>query len=136
MVSSKSAEDCLEEAPHPAALAADNRPLIAEEASMALLEVDAVSKYFGSLVALHKVGVRVEEGSIHAVIGPNGAGKTTLFNTITGVLEPEEGAISFKGHRIKRLHPHQRAVLGICRTFQTVRVFPQMTVLENVMVGR
>ena len=103
---------------------------------MALLEVDAVSKYFGNLAALHKVGVRVEQGSIHAVIGPNGAGKTTLFNTITGVLEPEEGSISFKGHPLKRLRPHQRAALGICRTFQNVRVFPQMTILENVMVGR
>jgi branched-chain amino acid transport system ATP-binding protein len=103
---------------------------------MALLEVAAVSKYFGSLAPLHKVGVHVEQGGIHAVIGPNGAGKTTLFNTITGVLEPEEGAINFKGQPLKRLQPHQRAALGICRTFQNVRVFPQMTVLENVMVGR
>jgi branched-chain amino acid transport system ATP-binding protein len=103
---------------------------------MALLEVEAVSKYFDSLAALHKVGVRVEHGSIHAVIGPNGAGKTTLFNTITGVLEPDEGSISFKGHPLKRLRPYQRAALGICRTFQNVRVFPHMTVLENVMVGR
>lgn len=103
---------------------------------MALLEAEVISKYFGSLAALRKVGVQVEQGSIHAVIGPNGAGKTTLFNTITGLLEPEEGSINFKGHPLKRLRPHQRAALGICRTFQNVRVFPQMTVLENVMVGR
>jgi len=103
---------------------------------MALLEVEALSKYFGSLAALHKVDVRVEQGSIHAVIGPNGAGKTTLFNTITGVLEPDEGSIVFKRQPLKRLRPYQRATLGICRTFQTVRLFPQMSVLENIMVGR
>jgi branched-chain amino acid transport system ATP-binding protein len=103
---------------------------------MGLLEVDAVSKYFGSLAALHKVGVGVEQGAIHAIIGPNGAGKTTLFNAVTGVLEPDEGAITFKGQPLGRLRPYQRAALGICRTFQNVRVFPQMTVLENVMVGR
>jgi branched-chain amino acid transport system ATP-binding protein len=103
---------------------------------MTLLDVDAVSKYFGSLAALHKVGVRVEQGSIHAIIGPNGAGKTTLFNAVTGLLEPEEGSITFKGRQLSRLRPYQRATLGICRTFQTVRVFPQMTVLENVLVGR
>jgi branched-chain amino acid transport system ATP-binding protein len=103
---------------------------------MGLLEVDALSKYFGSLAALYKVGVRVEQGSIHAIIGPNGAGKTTLFNAVTGVLEPEEGSITFKGRQLRRLRPYQRATLGICRTFQTVRVFPQMTVLENVLVGR
>jgi branched-chain amino acid transport system ATP-binding protein len=103
---------------------------------MALLDVQDVSKFFGSLAALHKVSVRVEQGSIHAIIGPNGAGKTTLFNAVTGVLEPEEGSIVFKGHPLRRLRPYQRAALGVSRTFQNVRVFPQMTVLENVMVGR
>jgi branched-chain amino acid transport system ATP-binding protein len=103
---------------------------------MALLEVDGVSKYFGSLAALHQVSIRVEQGSIHAIIGPNGAGKTTLFNAITGVLEPEEGTITFKAQPLARLRPYQRATMGICRTFQNVRVFPHMTVLENVMVGR
>jgi branched-chain amino acid transport system ATP-binding protein len=103
---------------------------------MALLTVEAVSKYFGSLAALHKVDVQVEPGTIHAVIGPNGAGKTTLFNTITGMLEPDEGSIVFKGRSLQRLRPYQRAALGISRTFQNVRVFSQMTVLENVMVGQ
>src|SRR6266542_1351153 len=103
----------MEERSHASILVTGSCSLTTKESSMVLLEVEAVSKYFGSLVALHKVGLQVEQGSIHAVIGPNGAGKTTLFNTITGVLEPEEGSINFKGHPLKRLRPHQRATLGI-----------------------
>ena len=104
--------------------------------SMALLEAKQVTKRFGSLVAVNRVDVRIEPGTIHAIIGPNGAGKTTLFNCVTGVYGQDEGTIVFKGQPLDGVKPHQRAILGISRTFQNIRLFPQMTVLENVMVGR
>jgi branched-chain amino acid transport system ATP-binding protein len=104
--------------------------------SMGLLEVKQVTKRFGNLVAVNHVDVQIEPGAIHAIIGPNGAGKTTLFNCITGVYAQEEGSITFKGQTLNNIKPHQRAVLGISRTFQNIRLFPQMTVLENIMVGR
>jgi branched-chain amino acid transport system ATP-binding protein len=103
---------------------------------MALLEATQVTKRFGSLVAVNRVDVRIEPGTIHAIIGPNGAGKTTFFNCITGVHTQEEGTITYKGQPLHGMKPYQRAVLGISRTFQNIRLFPQMTVLENVMVGR
>jgi branched-chain amino acid transport system ATP-binding protein len=103
---------------------------------MALLEATQVTKRFGSLVAVNQVDMHIEPGTIHAIIGPNGAGKTTFFNCITGVHTQEEGTITYKGRSLHGLKPHQRAVLGISRTFQNIRLFPQMTVLENVMVGR
>lgn len=103
---------------------------------MGLLEVKQVTKRFGNLVAVNHVDVQIEPGAIHAIIGPNGAGKTTLFNCITGVYAQEEGSITFKGQTLNNIKPHQRAVLGISRTFQNIRLFPQMTVLENIMVGR
>ena len=103
---------------------------------MAVLEAQQVTKRFGSLVAVHRVDVRIEPGSIHAIIGPNGAGKTTLFNCITGVYQQDEGTIVFKGQTLYGSKAHERAVLGISRTFQNVRLFQPMTVLENVMVGR
>ena len=103
---------------------------------MTLLEARQVTKRFGSLVAVNQVDVRIEPGAIHAIIGPNGAGKTTLFNCVTGVHEHEAGTIIYKGQALHGLKPHQRARLGISRTFQNIRLFPQMTVLENVMVGR
>ena len=103
---------------------------------MALLEAKQVTKRFGSLVAVNQVDVRIEPGIIHAIIGPNGAGKTTFFNCVTGVHVQEEGTIVFKGQPLDGVKSHQRAVLGISRTFQNIRLFPQMTVLENVMVGR
>jgi branched-chain amino acid transport system ATP-binding protein len=104
--------------------------------SMGLLEAKQVTKRFGNLVAVNHVDVQIEPGAIHAIIGPNGAGKTTLFNCITGVYAQEEGTITFKGQTLNNLKPYQRAVLGISRTFQNIRLFPQMTVLENIMVGR
>ena len=103
---------------------------------MALLEATQVTKRFGALIAVRQVDVRIEPGTIHAMIGPNGAGKTTFFNCLTGVHANDEGTIAFKGRPLEGLRSHERAVLGICRTFQNIRLFPQMTVLENVMVGR
>ena len=103
---------------------------------MVLLEARQVTKRFGSLVAVNHVDVHIEPGEIHAIIGPNGAGKTTFFNCVTGVYEQEEGSITYKGQTLSGMKPHQRALLGISRTFQNIRLFPQMTVLENVMVGR
>lgn len=103
---------------------------------MTLLEAKQVTKRFGSLVAVNRVDVQIEPGTIHAIIGPNGAGKTTLFNCVTGVYVQDEGMIVFKGQPIDGVKSYQRAILGISRTFQNIRLFPQMTVLENVMVGR
>ena len=103
---------------------------------MAPLEAKQVTKRFGSLVAVNRVDVRIEPGTIHAIIGPNGAGKTTLFNCVTGVYGQDEGTIVFKGQPLDGVKSHQRAILGISRTFQNIRLFPQMTVLENVMVKR
>jgi branched-chain amino acid transport system ATP-binding protein len=103
---------------------------------MALLEATQVTKRFGSLVAVHRVDVRIEPGTIHAMIGPNGAGKTTFFNCVTGLYANDEGTIAFKGQPLDGVASHRRAVLGMSRTFQNIRLFPQMSVLENIMVGR
>jgi branched-chain amino acid transport system ATP-binding protein len=103
---------------------------------MALLEATHVTKRFGSLIAVNRVDVRIEPGTIHAIIGPNGAGKTTFFNCVTGLHVPDEGTIVFKGQPLEGVKSHQRARLGMSRTFQNIRLFPQMSVLENVMLGR
>ena len=100
-----------------------------------ILIIDNLVMAFGGLIALHKPDIRVKEGSITSLIGPNGAGKTTLFNTITGFLKPTEGCVRFNHRSITGLKPHEIAVLGISRTFQTVELFDNMTVLENVMLG-
>lgn len=102
----------------------------------ALLEVTSVVMAFGGVTALMDVNMTVSQGGIKAVIGPNGAGKTTLFNIITGIQAPTEGQVAFDGRVINGLMPHQVASLGISRTFQTVELFDNLTVLENVMVGR
>ncbi|MBR9982337.1 MAG: ABC transporter ATP-binding protein [Desulfatitalea sp.] len=91
---------------------------------------------FGGLTALMDIHLRVTRGTIKAVIGPNGAGKTTLFNIITGLLAPTEGVVRFNGQIVSGRKPHQIASLGISRTFQTVELFSNMSVLENVMAGR
>lgn len=101
----------------------------------ALLEVDGVTKRFRGLVAVDGVGFAVEAGEIFAIIGPNGAGKTTLFNLIAGAFAPDAGRISLAGARIDGLRPHRIAALGVGRTFQIVRPFPAMTVLDNLVVG-
>jgi branched-chain amino acid transport system ATP-binding protein len=100
-----------------------------------LLEVDGLCRSFGGLRAVDEVSFAVTAGRIKAVIGPNGAGKTTLFNLIAGTLRPDLGRMEFDGRRIDGLAPHRIAGLGISRTYQNIKLFAQMTVLENVMVG-
>jgi len=101
-----------------------------------LLSVREVSKRFGGLQAVGGVSFDVARGSIKALIGPNGAGKTTLFNLISGFLPPDSGGIVFEGTPVQGMQPFEIAALGMSRTFQHIRLFPKMTVLENVMVGR
>jgi len=101
-----------------------------------VLEIRGVTKYFDGFCALHDINLEVAEGKIHAIIGPNGAGKTTLFNLISGMYDLSSGEIHYRGKALKNLKPHLRAELGIGRTFQIVRLFPSMTALENVMLGR
>jgi branched-chain amino acid transport system ATP-binding protein len=101
-----------------------------------LLEVENVQRSFGGLVAVAGVSFKVTTGRIKGLIGPNGAGKTTLFNMISGLLQPEQGRIIFKGRPITGLKPFQVARAGVSRTFQNPSLFLQMSVLENVMVGR
>jgi branched-chain amino acid transport system ATP-binding protein len=100
-----------------------------------LLELRKVSRSFGGLAAVKAVDLGVETGEIVGLIGPNGAGKTTLFNLITGAYRPNAGAIVCEGADITRMAPHARCRLGIARTFQLVRPFPNLTVLDNVAVG-
>ena len=100
-----------------------------------LLEMRNVTKRFGGLQALTGVDVLLEEKMITGLIGPNGAGKTTLFNTITGVYAPEKGSILFLGREIIKKKPHEITALGIARTFQNIRLFPEMSTAENVLVG-
>ncbi len=100
-----------------------------------ILEVQDVIMAFGGLTALINLNFQVARGIIKAIIGPNGAGKTTLFNVITGTFPPTEGVIRFKNHLIESRKAHEISELGISRTFQTVELFTNMTVLENVMVG-
>src|SRR5450756_252107 len=102
---------------------------------MAFLEVKELTKRFGGLVANDKVTLTIDEGQIIGLIGPNGAGKTTLFNCIAGVYNPEGGSILFDGKDITRGTPERVCQAGVARTFQIVRVFKGMTVLDNVMVG-
>jgi branched-chain amino acid transport system ATP-binding protein len=101
-----------------------------------LLQTEELKKAFGGLMALMNLTFTVEKGQIKAIIGPNGAGKTTLFNVITGMLPPTEGRVKFKGKGIGGLKAHEIAAMGISRTFQTVEIFKNMSVVENVMVGR
>jgi len=100
-----------------------------------VLEVQKVVMAFGGLMALSNLDFEVRRGMIKAIIGPNGAGKTTLFNIITGSFSPTEGTVRFKGRPIQHLKAHKIADRGISRTFQTVELFGNMTVLENVMLG-
>ena len=102
---------------------------------MSLLEVSGLSKRFGGLDAVKDVSFRVEKGMVKALIGPNGAGKTTLFNLVSGVLPPDAGTVTLRGAPIHGHPPHRIAALGVSRTFQQIRLFAQMTALENVMVG-
>jgi len=103
--------------------------------SEAVLEGERLSKSFGGTTALHDVTFRVAPGEILGLIGPNGAGKTTLLNVLSGVLRPGRGAVRLRGRDVTGLPPHAIARLGVARVLQTPRLFPSMTVLENVMVG-
>ncbi len=102
---------------------------------MSLLELKGVSKSFGGLQAVSQVSLNLEKEEILGIIGPNGAGKTTLFNTVTGFLKPDSGEIRFDGDNIVDLKPHQICQRGMVRTFQLVKPFLQLTVLDNVIVA-
>lgn len=102
-----------------------DNPLLAEKCTIR----------FGGLVAVNELNMQVKRGEIYGLIGPNGAGKTTIFNLLTGVYEPTSGDIYFEGKRINGLRPYQISRLGVSRTFQNIRLFPGMTVLENVMTA-
>jgi branched-chain amino acid transport system ATP-binding protein len=99
------------------------------------LDLRGVSRHFGGLRAVDNVTLSVQPGARHAIIGPNGAGKTTLFNVISGEVAPSGGTIRLNGTNVTKLTPHQRAALGIARTFQITRLFPELTVTENVLLA-
>jgi ABC-type branched-subunit amino acid transport system ATPase component len=101
-----------------------------------VLETSGLCKAFGGVVAVANVNLAVQEGQIHAVIGSNGAGKTTLLNLINGLIPPDGGEIRFRGEALAQRRPSDRAALGLGRTFQNLQILGNMTVLENVMVGR
>jgi len=101
-----------------------------------VLKVQGVSKRFGGLQALSDVGITIEAGQVYGLIGPNGAGKTTFVNVITGLYIPDSGSFELGGAPYKPSAVHEVAKAGIARTFQNIRLFPEMTALENVMVGR
>jgi len=103
---------------------------------MALLEVRGLTKRFGGLTAVNRLDFHLNEGEILGMIGPNGAGKTTVFNLITGIYPPDEGDIRLNGRSLVGLKPHVITKLGIARTFQNIRLFPNITALENVMAGQ
>ncbi len=100
-----------------------------------ILESQQVTKRFGGLTAVGRLDVAVEQNAIHSIIGPNGAGKTTFFNCVTGFYRPEEGTILFRGEPIDGMQPDRITRQGIARTYQNIRLFPNMTVIENAMVG-
>jgi branched-chain amino acid transport system ATP-binding protein len=101
-----------------------------------LLNISGVNKRFGGLQALTDVGIKIEKGQIYGLIGPNGAGKTTFFNVITGLYQPDTGTFELDGKPYSPSAPHAVAKAGIARTFQNIRLFGEMSALENVMVGR
>lgn len=100
-----------------------------------ILEMKEVSKHFGGVKAIDNFSVKLEEGKIHGLIGPNGAGKTTIFNNITGIYKPTAGNIEFMGNDITGKRPHEVARIGIARTFQNIRLFTQLSVLDNVLIA-
>lgn len=103
---------------------------------MTLLEGNNLTMVFGGLAALDSVDINIKKGEVLSLIGPNGAGKTTLFNLLTGVYTPTRGSISFKQKEIKNLKPYDITKLGIARTFQNIRLFGEMSVLDNVIIGQ
>ena len=103
--------------------------------SRALLETQALGKKFGGLVAVENVSLRVAAGQIHALIGPNGAGKTTMLNLLTRIVDPSEGLVYFDGHDMLQCRPHDVVGRGISRIFQHMELFPQLTAIDNVLIG-
>ena len=102
----------------------------------AILEITSLTKHFGGVTAVSNVDISVQEGQIGSLIGPNGAGKTTLFNCVTGLEPPSEGSVKFQNQDIVGLRPDQIAEIGMARTFQNIRLFSELTVLDNVKIGR
>ena len=101
-----------------------------------MLKVEHVTQKFGGLTALSEINIRINRGEIVGVIGPNGAGKTTLFNLITGIYTPTEGRICLEGEDITGKKPYRIAEMGISRTFQNIRLFKKLTVMDNVIIGQ
>ena len=101
----------------------------------AILTASNMTKRFGGLLAVDTLNVAIEEHSIHSIIGPNGAGKTTFFNCATGFYKPEEGAVLFDDHSLVGLLPDKIVKMGISRTYQNIRLFPNLTAKENILVG-
>jgi branched-chain amino acid transport system ATP-binding protein len=102
---------------------------------MSLLEIKSVTKIFGGLVAVNGMSAAVEEGKIYGLIGPNGAGKTTLFNVVSGFYKQDAGNVFFAGENITHLESHERCARGLARTFQIPKMFPEMSVINNVLIG-
>ena len=105
-------------------------------ATTSILEITSLTKRFGGVTAVSNVDMPVQEGQIASLIGPNGAGKTTLFNCVTGLEDPTEGTIKFQNRSIVGMRPDQIAEIGMARTFQNIRLFSELTVLDNVKIGR
>ncbi|WP_411965872.1 ABC transporter ATP-binding protein [Haloferax sp. YSMS24] len=116
-------------------MSSQEQPTDTSTAESTILEVEGVSKRFGGLVAVDDVSFTLDQGTILGVIGPNGAGKTTLFNVVNGFLDPEEGSVRLNGVDITHADPSEHAKQGMARTFQLVKPFGPLTVLDNVMVG-
>jgi branched-chain amino acid transport system ATP-binding protein len=110
--------------------------MASEQLGPVMLKVDEIHMYFGKVAALSGVSFDVRQGEIHSIIGPNGAGKTVLLNCINGLYHPQKGSITFQGQEIVKLRPHNRAKLGLSRTFQKIELFKGMTVLDNIRLGR
>jgi branched-chain amino acid transport system ATP-binding protein len=108
----------------------------ADQLGPVMLKVDEIHMYFGKVAALSGVSFNVRQGEIHSIIGPNGAGKTVLLNCINGLYHPQKGSITFQGQEISKMRPHNRAKLGLSRTFQKIELFKGMTVLDNIRLGR
>ncbi len=101
-----------------------------------ILQADGIIKRFGGLTALSNVSFAIEEGHIFGLIGPNGAGKTTMFNVLTGLYEHDEGTVTYDGQALTGITPNKIAALGVARTFQNIRLFANLSAIENVMIGR
>jgi ABC-type branched-subunit amino acid transport system ATPase component len=103
---------------------------------MTVLAIKNITKRFGGLTAVDALNIEVHRGGVHGLIGPNGSGKSTILNLISGIYRPSSGSITLNGTEVTRLMPHERSRVGIGRTFQNIRLFPTLTVLQNVVLGR